>query len=204
MGIQIGNCMMFTLSEACERNKDPILEILRDVLRNSQDVLEIGSGTGQHAVYFGQHLPYLTWQTSDLTECHGEIRERLEKEGLSNVKLPLSLDVCRHPWPVASTSAIFTANTLHIMSWDQVKHLFKGIGETLQTGGIFCIYGPFRYHGTYTSESNARFDQFLQMEDPLSGIRDFEAVNQLACEEGLSFIKDYSMPSNNQTLIWKR
>lgn len=195
---------MLTYCEACDHNKDPILQILKDIFRNSQEVLEIGSGTGQHAVYFGQHLPHLTWQTSDLLENHAGIRARLKREGPSNVKFPFLLDVSQHPWPVVATSAIFSANTLHIMSWKHVTQLFHGVGEILRPGGIVCIYGPFRYQGKYTSESNACFDQTLKFRDPHSGLRDFEAINVLACEQGLALVKDYSMPANNQTLVWKR
>lgn len=195
---------MSSFSEACERNKEPILRVLKEAFRNSSEVLEIGSGTGQHAVYFGRYLPHLIWQTTELEENLAGLRERLQREGPDNVKSPLPLDVSQQPWPVSVAGTIFTANTLHIMSWDHVKHMFRGVGSTLQTGGILCIYGPFRYYGAYTSESNALFDQSLKKRDPLSGIRDFEAVNQLAIEQGLSLIKDYPMPANNQALVWKR
>lgn len=195
---------MLTASDACERNKNPILEILKDVFGNSRDVLEIGSGSGKHALYFGRNLPHLTWQPSDLEENLAAIRTQLAPGTLENVCLPVVLDVCLHPWPVTSVSAIFSANTLHIMSWESVTHFFRGAGETLQAGGVLCVYGPFRYRKEFTSESNERFDQHLRQQNPLSGVRDFEAVNQLANEHGLSFFKDYAMPANNQLLVWKR
>ena len=195
---------MLSLSDACERNKDPILNILRDAFGSSRRVLEIGSGTGQHAVYFAKNLPHLVWQTSDLPEYLSGLNERLNQEGPNNVKPPLELNVCDHPWPVSSIDAVFSANSLHIMSWESVVHFFQGIGEVLMQDGILCVYGPFRYEGKYTSESNASFDQYLKQRDPLSGIRDFEAVNRLAEEQGLNLLKDYSMPANNQTLVWKR
>ena len=195
---------MLNLSDACERNKDPILNILRDAFSSSHRVLEIGSGTGQHAVYFAKNLPHLVWQTSDLQEYLSGLNEWLNQEGPNNVKPPLELNVCHHPWPVSSIDAVFSANSLHIMSWESVIHFFQGIGEVLMKDGILCIYGPFRYEGKYTSESNASFDQYLKQRDPLSGIRDFEAVNRLAEEQGLNLLKDYSMPANNQTLVWKR
>lgn len=195
---------MLAYSEACDRNKDPILKILKEIFSDIDEVLEIGSGTGQHAVYFGQNLPHVTWQTSDLPENHAGIQAWLDKNIPTNVKAPLALDANQRPWPVNSTGAIFTANTLHIMSWNSVENLFQGIGETLIGGGILCVYGPFRYNGSYTSESNAYFDKTLKLRDPLSGIRDFEAVNELALQQGLSFVKDYPMPANNQTIVWQR
>lgn len=195
---------MLTASEACERNKDPILEILKNIFRNSRDVLEIGSGSGKHALYFSLHLPHLTWQSSDLKENLATIRTQPIPGTLKKVCPPIVLDVCRHPWPITSVSAIFSANTLHIMSWESVTHFFMGAGEALQTGGVLCVYGPFRYQKAFTSKSNERFDQYLRQQNTLSGIRDFEAVNQLANEHGLSFLKDYTMPANNQLLVWKR
>ncbi len=195
---------MLTASEACERNKGPILEVLKDIFGNSRDVLEIGSGSGKHALYFSRNLPHLTWQPSDLEENLATIRAQPVPGTLENVCSPIILDVCQHPWPITSTSAIFSANTLHIMPWESVTHFFRGAGEVLQAGGILCVYGPFRYQGTFTSESNKRFDQHLRQQNPLSGIRDFEAVNQLANDNGMSFLKDYAMPANNQLLVWKR
>jgi len=195
---------ILTASEACERNKVPILEILKDIFGNSRDVLEIGSGSGKHALYFSQNLPYLTWQPSDLEENLAAIRAQLTPHSLKNMRPPIILDVRRHPLPMTSASAIFSANTLHIMSWKSVAHFFRGAGKTLQTDGVLCVYGPFRYQDDFTSESNGRFDQHIRQQNPLSGIRDFEAVNQLANDNGLSFFKDYPMPANNQLLIWKR
>lgn len=195
---------MLSFSEACERNKRPILEILKKAFKKSQMVLEIGSGTGQHAVYFSQNLSHLTWQPTDLPENCPGVQARLAQEGPHNVKPTLALDVAQQPWPVTSVDSIFTANTLHIMSWEHVTHFFQGMGPILQPGGMVCIYGPFRYQGNYTSESNAQFDTYLQARDPLSGIRDFEAVQQLAEKQGLSLVQDYAMPANNQTLVWQR
>lgn len=195
---------MLGFSEACERNKDHILNVLREVFASSREVLEIGSGTGQHAVYFARHLPHLIWQPSDLPENLPGIRERLAHEGPENVLAPVELDVRAHPWPVSGIDAVFTANTLHIMSWENVIELFRGLGEVLVKGGVLCIYGPFRYRGGYTSDSNARFNRYLKQQDPSSGIRDFESVSQLAEEQGLALHRDYAMPANNQTLVWKR
>lgn len=195
---------MPSLSDYFERNKDPIFQILVDVLRNNHSVLEIGSGTGQHGVYFAENFPHLIWHTSDLLECLPEITVRIAREGPGNIRGPLALNVCDRPWSVSSMDAIFSANTLHIMPWKTVEYFFEGIGEVLVKGGVLCVYGPFRYGGRYTSESNARFDQYLKQRDPLSGVKDFEDIDRLAKKQGLTFIKDYSMPANNQMLVWKK
>lgn len=191
-------------SEACERNKDPILEILRSAFADASSVLEIGSGTGQHAVHFGAVLPHLTWQTTDLPDNHAGIRMWLEESGLNNVLPPLVLDVGADQWPVGSIDAAFTANTLHIMSWLEVGHLFTGIGRILYPGDPLCIYGPFNYKGAHTSDSNARFDAMLRTRDPASGIRDFEAVQKLGSQNGLTFAADHPMPANNRMLVFRK
>ena len=195
---------MLKFSEACERNKDPILKILAEVLSKYNKVLEIGSGTGQHAVYFAGNLPHLIWQPSDLDENLSCIEERIDLEGSDNLKAPIELDVSRHPWPVTDTNAVFTANTFHIMSWELVEYFFMGLRGVLKNGGTLCVYGPFKYDGKYTSESNKKFDGYLKKRDPSSGIRDFEEVDRLAAEQGLKLIADHKMPSNNQCIVWKR
>jgi SAM-dependent methyltransferase len=194
---------MLPSSEACERNKDPILGVLRGAFVSNRQVLEIGSGTGQHAVYFARHLPKLRWQPSETDENLGILRARIDFEGTANLAAPARLDVREHPWPVAAFDAVFTANTLHIMSWQAVCEFFRGLGAQLTTPGVLCIYGPFRYAGRYTSESNAAFDRFLQERDPASGIRDFEAVDALARQEGLELDGDHDMPAHNRTLVWR-
>jgi SAM-dependent methyltransferase len=191
-------------SEACERNKGPILEILREAFRDVERVLEIGSGTGQHAVWFGQYLPHVLWQPSDVADALPGLRARLEAEAPDNVLVPMELDVARHPWSVHGVDAIFSANTLHIVSWPQVGHFFRGVGETLADGGTLCVYGPFCYGGEFTTPSNAEFDQWLRLRDPASGVRDFEAVDRLAQAEGLTLLADHAMPANNQCLVWRR
>jgi SAM-dependent methyltransferase len=218
----------YSVSEACERNKGPILEILTGALARSRKVLEIGSGTGQHATHFAAHLPHVIWQPSDTGDYLTGLRERIAterrpsgqrgnpqrglarkppagaNEGTPNLRPPLELDVRDLPWPVEPVDAVFTANTLHIMSWDAVKALFRGIGAVLNGPGVLCIYGPFRYGGRYTSASNAEFDRFLRARDPASGIRDFEEVNTLSSEQGLSLLADHPMPANNQFMIWHK
>lgn len=191
-------------AEACERNKGPILEILRHAFAEAGSALEIGSGTGQHAVYFGEALPHLTWQTSDLPDNHAGIRMWLEEAGLPNVRPPLTLNVSEDRWPVVNVDAAFTANTLHIMSWPEVERMFSGIGRILQPGGALCIYGPFNYGGTHTSDSNARFDAMLRARDAASGIRNFEDVQKLGLKNGLELLADHEMPANNRLLVFRK
>src|SRR5580704_8826381 len=145
---------ILTCSEACERNKDPILVVLRDAFASSRQVLEIGSGTGQHAVHFARHLPHLNWQPSDTGEYLEMLDARITREGGANLAPPIQLDVRSHPWRVADFDGVFSANTLHIMSWEAVREFFRGVGTHLRSPGVLCIYGPFRYAGRYTSESN--------------------------------------------------
>jgi cyclopropane fatty-acyl-phospholipid synthase-like methyltransferase len=194
---------MLPSSEACERNKDPILDVLRGAFASTRQVLEIGSGTGQHAVYFARHLPKLRWQPSDTAEYLGTLRARIESEGGTNLAPPVRLDVRTHPWPIGDIDGVFSANTLHIMSWEAVREFFRGVGAHLAARGVLCIYGPFRYAGRYTSESNAAFDRYLKERDPASGIRDFEAVDELARQEGLELDGDHDMPAHNRTLVWR-
>lgn len=195
---------MLTSSEACERNKGPILALLRGELAASRTVLEIGSGTGQHAVYFAAHLPQLQWQPTEVAAQLPELAARIRREGSPNLRAPLPLDVGEPPWTVPGADAVFSANTLHIMSWERVRDFFGGIGTLLTTPGVLCVYGPFRYRGAYTSDSNAEFDRCLKGRDPLSGIRDFEALDALAQAEGLTLAADHDMPANNRTLVWRR
>ena len=195
---------MPSLSEACERNKGPILEVLRAELAASERVLEIGSGTGQHAVHFAAHLPHLSWQPSELPENLPPLTERLGLEPLQNVQPPLALDVRDDPWRVAPVDTVFSANTLHIMSWSSVREFFRGVSGVLAPQGVLCVYGPFRYHGRHTSDSNAEFDRWLKARDPESGVRDFEALDGLARAAGLALTADHAMPANNRTLVWRR
>ena len=181
-------------SEACERNREPILAVLKRVLGASRKVLEIGSGTGQHAAYFAPALPHLVWQASDVVAHLPGIREW----GVD----PIELDV-DGLWPAIDADAAFTANTCHIMSWPQVERMFAGVGAiaTLRT---FCVYGPFNYGGKFTSESNARFDAMLRARDPLSGLRDFAAIFALAQGQGMTLQEDNPMPANNRLLVLRR
>jgi cyclopropane fatty-acyl-phospholipid synthase-like methyltransferase len=192
------------VSEACERNKEPILGVLREVLAQSRRVLEIGSGTGQHAVYFARHLPHVQWQTSDLPAHHPGITAWLQEEGPVNALPPLALDVDAPQWPVQDVDAVFSANTVHIIAWPQVERLFAGVGRVLVAHGLLCLYGPFNYNGAFTSDSNAKFDVWLKERDPRSGIRDFADLDRLAAAQGLDLAQDVPMPSNNRILVWRK
>ena len=191
-------------AESCVENRAPILTVLREVFADRRRVLEIGSGTGQHAVYFASELPHLVWQTADVPQHHTGIRLWLAEAALPNVLPPITLEVSQPHWRQGGYDAVFSANTLHIMSWPEVEHFFAGVGEALEAGGVLAVYGPFNYHGTYTSESNARFDAWLKARDPASGVRDFEAVDALAQAQGLVLQQDVAMPANNRTLVWRR
>lgn len=191
-------------SEACENNKRPILAVIAPLLKNSRSVLEIGSGTGQHAVFFAENMPQLIWHTTDREENHAAINQWLEDAGLENIRAPLALDVCRDDWPVSEFDAVFSANTAHIMNWDQVKCMFAGVGRLLADQGLFLLYGPFNYNNDYTSDSNRRFDAWLKANDPRSGIRNFEDLQGLAEEAALQLIEDFPMPANNRILCWQK
>jgi len=194
---------MKPFSEACEQNKQPILAVLQQHFADVQNVLEIGSGTGQHAVFFAAQLSHLQWLTSEVAEFHAGIHAWLAEARLPNVLPPLELNVNQPDWPVAQVDAVFSANTVHIMGWPSVQNMFAGIGRVLRPHGVFCLYGPFNYQGVYTSESNARFDVWLKQRDPHSGIRDFEALDELAQQNGMRLYADHTMPANNHTLVWK-
>jgi cyclopropane fatty-acyl-phospholipid synthase-like methyltransferase len=191
-------------SQACENNRRPILEVLRRYLGDGGNVLEIGSGTGQHAVFFGAALPDLVWQCSDLPASHVGIRRWLEDAGLPNVRPPLTLDVTTTDWTVGAVDAVFSANTAHIMHWPAVCAMFAGVGRILPPGGPFLLYGPFARGGRHTSESNARFDLSLRAADPGMGVRDLDDLAREAEAAGLRLEADWAMPANNRLLVWRR
>ena len=185
---------------ACERNRDPILAVIQPLLEKSTTVLEIGSGTGQHAVYFAERMPHLEWQPSDQLEYHEGITQWVAESGLANLRPVIELDVRWPEWPTEKVDAIYTANTAHIMSWPSAEKMIAGVARNLNPGGLFLIYGPFNYNGTYTSESNREFDQWLISNDPDSAIRDFEQVVAVAEEHGMRLVNDNTMPANNRLL----
>jgi trans-aconitate methyltransferase len=188
---------------SCAKNREPILEVLRDHFHDRRQVLEIGSGTGQHAIFFAKRLPHLIWQTSDRAENLPGISAWLNEAAQPNTPAPLAFNIL-DSWPEGRFDAIFSANTLHIMPWLAVEQLFAGLPEILTEQAKIAIYGPFNYGGQFTSESNAEFDRSLKEKAPQQGIRDFEKVNVLAEKAGLSLIEDRAMPSNNRCVVWKR
>ena len=190
-------------SAACERNRAPILAVLLEQFADRQRVLEVGSGTGQHAVHFAAALPQLSWQTSDRPEWLPGIRLWLAEAGFPNTPPPLTLDVTG-PWPAEQFDAVFSANTLHIMGWPEVEALFAALPAVLAPDARLTIYGPFNYDGRFTSPSNAAFDAALRADDPKRGIRDFEAVDALARAIGLRLVEDRAMPANNRCAVWRR
>ncbi|WP_417668903.1 DUF938 domain-containing protein [Roseibium sp.] len=203
---------MLPFSAAAENNKRPILQVLNTAFANCTRVLEIASGTGQHAMFFAEKLPHLDWRPSDLAEHLPAIDQRIVEADteLDNLLAPIELDISDLPWPVSAADyedaydGIFTSNSLHIVSWPIVEVFFEGVGETLREGGMLCVYGPFKYGGNFTTRSNEAFDKSLKERDAESGIRDFEAVNELAEKIGLKLEADHAMPANNQLLVWKR
>ena len=189
-------------AESCEQNSQPIRRVLDRYLTNRNSLLEIGSGTGQHAVYFAAEYPDLFWQTSDLQVQHAGIEAWIAHSGLDNVGQPLLLDVSER-WPsVGCFDLVFSANTLHIMSTSATEGLFANLPAVMNQESLFLVYGPFNYSGRYTSESNRRFDQWLRQRDALSGIRDFDWLSGIAAANGLECRADHVMPENNRILVW--
>lgn len=191
-------------SQASENNKGPILAVLKRVFISPCEVLEIGSGTGQHAIYFAEHLPHVTWQPSDQAIHLPGINLWINEAKLGNIMKPLLLDINQKPWPVSVVDAVFTANTLHIISWECVQVFIESLGKVMRPGAIFCSYGPFNVGGTYTSESNACFDVWLKEQDPLSAIRDLEAIISLANDAEIKLLETIEMPANNKLLVWEK
>ena len=190
-------------SESSEQNKHVIFETIKPYLSDTLEVLEIGSGTGQHAVHFASAVPGLVWQTSDLVENLPAIKAWIKDSQISNLPEPIELDVSSG-WINKSYDLIYSANTFHIMSQIQVEQCLLRCTACLRTGGYLIIYGPFNYNGKYTSASNEQFDRWLKSRDPQSGIKHFEWINQLAGDSGLQLASDTAMPANNRILIWQR
>jgi hypothetical protein len=191
-------------SAASERNREPILAVLRQHFADRRRVLEIGSGSGQHAVHFEAALPPLVWQTSDRAEVLPGLRLWLDEAALPNTPPPLELDVDQPHWPAGPYDAVFGANILHILSWPQVQTLFARLPGLLAPAARLAIYGPFNHGGAFTSPSNAEFDAWLKARGAHMGIRDFEAVDARAQSAGLALRADVAMPANNRCLVWER
>ena len=191
-------------SESCDQNKEVILSVISPLFFSLSNVLEIGSGTGQHAVYFAEKMPHLTWYTSDCLSYLDGINTWLVDAGLTNVKPPFDLDVSKSPWPILDIDAVFTANSVHIMHQQDVVNLINGVGILLKQKGSLLIYGPFNYNGLYTSKSNENFDHWLKQRDPLSGIKNFEEIESLANSNNMQLVTDYAMPANNRILHFEK
>lgn len=190
-------------SQACENNKTPILEVLTRVFADHEHVLEIGAGTGQHAVFFARKLTHLLWQASDRPEYITGIQAWYDDCPSVNLLPLLTLDVLQQNWP-KDFDAVYTANTLHIMEWDAGREMIQQAGKLLPQNGKLVIYGPFNYGGRYTSDSNRQFDEWLREQHPQQGIRDFDDVDMLAQASGLALLEDNPMPANNRLLVWHK
>jgi cyclopropane fatty-acyl-phospholipid synthase-like methyltransferase len=188
-------------AEASEQNKSVIFEVIKPYLHG--EVLEIGSGTGQHAVFFAGQVPQVRWQTSDLEPNLPGIEAWIADSGLPNLPAPLALDVMGD-WPERQFDMVYSANCFHIMDKTAVEKCIEGVGACLKPGGVLAVYGPFNYAGNFTSPSNARFDAFLKARDPASGIKDFEWLDELADKESLQLVDDVAMPANNRSLVWQK
>jgi hypothetical protein len=191
-------------SRACETNKTAILEKLLVIFSDQKTVLELGSGTGQHASWFAQHMPWLEWQPTDIAGSLPTLLLRCAAYPGSNLLPARPLDVTQNPWPVSVPSALYTANSLHIMPFSALQAMFDILGKRAEKGTILVVYGPFNYGGQYTSDSNARFDEWLYQQHPQSAIRDFERVDELANSAGFTLEEDHAMPANNRLLVWRR
>ena len=189
---------------ATERNREAILQVLQSEFRDTKSVLEIGSGTGQHAVYLARELPYLTWQCSDREINHAGINAWIADAGLGNVLRPLALDVQDTETLSTAYDAVFSANTAHIMSFQAVECMFRIVGSCLAEEGVFCLYGPFNQDGTFSSPSNEKFDASLKAQDAAMGIRDLADLDALAEANGMRRIRLYAMPANNNIAVWQK
>lgn len=189
-------------ADSCDRNQEPILTVIQPILEKCRTVLEIASGTGQHAVFFAGAMPHLTWYTSECEERHLGIEAWLNEAQLPNIIPPFELDVRHSSWPDRMFDAVFSANSAHIMHWPDVEALFAGVGRVLPPLGAFLLYGPFCYGGVHTSESNSQFDQRLRQRDPQKGVRDVHDLQHIAEAAGLRLHEDFDMPANNRILYW--
>lgn len=189
-------------SQACENNKQVILEKLATVFSGSGTILEIGTGTGQHAVHFATNLPHITWQPSDHPSNYQLCEPWLSEANLPNINEPLALNVIAGDWQVPTISGAFSANTAHIMSWPEVEAMFRGVSANLQLHEAFCLYGPFNYNGQFTSASNRQFDTHLKQQNPKMGIRDIDELKRIGSDNELVLESDFEMPANNRLLVW--
>lgn len=197
--------MELPYSAAAERNKEPILKVLKEVIRRQHKrLLEIGAGTGQHAIYLAPFFPHLEWTPTELPENLSPLARRVHEIKIPNIRQPHAFEVGQDDFPIQTYDVVFTANTFHIMHWKECKSLIKLLSIRLSEGGKVVIYGPFNYNGQFTSPSNEEFDKSLREKDPLSGIRSFEDVNKAMIKHGFELVEDYEMPANNRTLVFNR
>jgi hypothetical protein len=202
--MELHNVDGLPFSQSCENNKAPILEFLREVFVDRAMVLEVASGTGQHACHFAGNMPWLQWQPTELADNLPVLVPRCTHYAGENLLAPVDLDVRDSPWPLEIPDALFGANLLHIMSFGAVEKFFTALGRYAPGDVMLAVYGPFNYGGHYTSPSNARFDQWLARQNPESAIRHFEDVDGLARDAGFTLSSDNEMPANNRLLVWNR
>jgi cyclopropane fatty-acyl-phospholipid synthase-like methyltransferase len=192
-------------SASCDSNKDPILEVLKKtILPSDRRLLEVGAGTGQHAVYMSPHFPQLEWYPTDLSVNLPGMSLWFNEARVSTIQKPIRLDVSKDDFPKLKFDVVLTANTLHIMNWKDCKSFMKLLGHRLREGSRVIFYGPFKYQGDFSSPGDAEFDLSLKAKDPLSGIRAFEDINNNMIKNGFELIEDYEMPANNRTLVYQR
>ncbi len=191
-------------SQACENNKQPIFQVISTYFKAGDRILEVGSGTAQHAIYFCQLLPEINWTPCETPENMDTLAAGMSGNKPANLMPAEILDVTQQEWPLTGLDGLFSSNCLHIMPEAFNADFFRGAGTVLKAGATLCVYGPFKYHGEFTSDSNARFDRWLKDRDPLSGIREFEKIDQLAKDNDFELIEDRDMPANNQCLIWRK
>jgi len=202
--MSLNNIQSKPFSSSSEENKHVILDSIKPLLKNSKLVLEIASGTGQHAVFFAENMPQLIWHTSDLLPSHEGIKRWIFEAQLNNVIPPFTLNVSEDNWPTDTFDTLYSANSFHIMSKQNVSDFFSKLPTVLNSKGLVIIYGPFNYQGDFTSESNARFNDWLKSNNPHSGIKDFEWCNDLANKANLVLVDDLEMPQNNRILVWQK
>ena len=198
------NAAELPVAESCLRNQQPILDVLQQELPADAVVLEIGSGTGQHAAFMAEHLPHIRWQPSEVAENIAGINAWRRHSAVENFLPPLVLDITQDLWPVKQVDAVFSANVVHFVGWHKVRSMMAGIGRVLKNTGLAIFYGPYNYGGQFTSDGNRQLDQWLKSRDPDSGIKDFEQIVLAARKEKLRLLKDIAMPANNRILIMQK
>lgn len=190
---------------ATQRNRVPILDVLSRVLPGEGLVLEVASGTGEHAVWFAQHLRPLQWHPSDADPAMREsIAAHARGSGVKSLKSPLDLDVTAPHWPISRADAVVCINLIHIAPWSVAEGLIAGAARVLPSGGVLYLYGPYRRDGRHTAPSNAEFDRNLRSRNPDWGVRDLEEVTALAAQQGFELREVVEMPANNLSVVFAR